>query len=60
MLLLAFFVGCDNEQNSFAVIENAVNMKYLKLHDRYLLWWFDEQGREVGIGDVAIISDEWD
>jgi len=34
-------------------MENAVYMKHLQLDDRYLLWWFDEHGREVGIGDVA-------
>ena len=52
--------GSSSSNFNVSHIENAVSMKHLKLHDRYLLWWFDEQGREVGIGDVAIISDEWD
>jgi len=50
--------GSGSSSFNVSDIENAVSMKHLKLDDRYLLWWFDEQGREVGIGDVARIGDE--
>jgi hypothetical protein len=50
--------GSGSSSFNVSDIENAVSMKHLKLDDRYLVWWFDEQGREVGIGDVAKIGDE--
>ena len=49
--------GSGSSDFNVSDIENAVSMKHLQLDDRYLLWWFDEQGREVGIGDVARICD---
>ena len=45
--------GPGGSNFSISDMENAVSMKHLKLDDRYLLWWFDEKGREVGLGDVA-------
>ena len=49
--------GSGTSNSMVCDIYGAVNMKHLELEDRYLLWWFDEHGRVIGLGDVAKMLD---